>query len=270
VRERLTEVGERFRRLPRSAVYPETLTKLERALETCRKDRRVEPTVLAVKRSLNALRDGLVLLRRMENDLSDAAVGVLAQAENVRDYYFPALAALGSSEEARQAHAAIQAHLGTERAWEDTAELLPRVELVKNEYRARRRALLDAHASEVELAVERLKRRGGLERLDPDQRHRVLRHLREGTAADTDENAIEPRLEALESLLAARREAAENKALAQLDVFLEGLGETPVVEVPLELSGREVASEAELERLIEALRRRVLHELGAHHRVRLK
>lgn len=270
VRERLTELGERFRRLPKDTAYPEALTKLERALEACRRDRKVEPTVLAVRRSLNVLRDGLTLLRRMETDLSDQAIELLRQAEDVRNLTWPSLDAVGASDEARAAASALAAHLTTERPWEDTAELVPRLELLRNEYRARRRAVLDAHANEVDVAIDRLKRRTGFERLDPDQRHQVLRHLREGAAPGTDERAIAPPLEALETLLASRREVAEGKARAQLDALLEALGETPVVEVALEVSGREVESEADLERLLDEIRRRILHELAAHHRVRVR
>ncbi|KYF76807.1 hypothetical protein BE11_22350 [Sorangium cellulosum] len=270
VRERLTELGERFRRLPKSAAYPEALTKLERALETCRRDRRVEPTVLAVKRSLNVLRDGITLLRRMETDLTDQAIDVLRQAEEALNHTWPGLAALVPSEEARAAAGAIEAHLRTERPWEDTAELLPRVELLRGEYRARRRAMLDAHAKEVDLAVERLKRRSGFERLDPDQRHQVLRPLRDGAAPNTDERAVAPALEILEGQLATRRQAAEAKALAELDTLLEVLDDTRVVEVALDLSGREIDTAAELERLLDDVRRRILHELTARHRVRLR
>jgi hypothetical protein len=129
---------------------------------------------------------------------------------------------------------------------------------------------LDADAKEVDLAIERLKRRSGFERLDPDQRHQVLRHLREGAAPGTDERAVAPALEALEGQLAARRDVAEAKALAQLDALLETLGETPVVEVALDLGGREIETEAELERLLDEVRRRILHQLAARHRVRLR
>jgi hypothetical protein len=43
-----------------------------------------------------------------------------------------------------------------------------------------------------------------------------------------------------------------------------------VAEVTIELSGREIATEAELDRVLAELRRRVLHEFAAHHRVRLR
>jgi chorismate mutase len=223
-----------------------------------------------VKRSLSALRDGLTLLRRMETDLHEGAIEVLRQAEDVLLAHVPALMAVAPTEEARAAAAAIQAHLDTERPWEDTADLVPQVELVRDAYRARRRAILDSHATRLDQAIERIKRRDGFERLDPDQHHQVLRHLREGAQADTTDQALAPPLVALESLLEKRLNAGEAKALAHLDTFLEALGDSPTVEVALELGGREIRNENDLERLIDELRRRILHELSAHHRVRLR
>ncbi len=266
VRDRLTSLAERFRRLPRDTDYPETLTKLERALETCRRDRRVEPTVLSLKRSLPALRDGLTLLRRMESDVTDEAIDILRQAEDVWKLLWPGLASMGTTEQAHASAKTLQAHLETERPWEDTAELAPHVEVVREAYRAKRRGILDAHATKVDGIIERLKRRDGMERLDPDQRYEVLRYLSEGAASGTDDKAVAPPVEALEALLAMRRETAEAKALARLDALLG----TPTVDVVLDFAGREIKTEADLERVIDELRRKVLLELGAHHVVRLK
>jgi hypothetical protein len=71
VRDRLTALGERFRRLPTAIKYPKALADLEKALEAARRSRRVEPTVAALKRDLPVLREGFQVLRRMETDLSD-------------------------------------------------------------------------------------------------------------------------------------------------------------------------------------------------------
>lgn len=270
VRERLNGVAERFRKLPKDTAYPEALTKLEKALESCRRDRKVEPTVLAVKRALPQLRDGLGVLRRMETDLSEESIERLREAESMIRFVWPSLKEVAPTEEAKRAASAIDAHLSTERPWEDTRDLAGPLEVVREEYRARRRAVLDHHAEALELLVLGIKRREGFERLSPDQQYSVTRHLREGAAANTDERAIAPALESLSDLLAMRRHAGEEKALLQLDALLETVGESPVVEVTLELSGREIRTPAELERALEALRQRVLAELASHHRVRLK
>jgi hypothetical protein len=270
IRSRLTDIDVRFRRLPKATPYPKALTELAAAIERCRRDRKVEPTVLNAKRSLNALRDGIVLLRRMETDLTPGAIDAILRAEDVWRHSWPGLTALGPSEEARASAAAIDANLHTERPWEDTAVLASHVDRVRGEVRTRRRAILETHEKAIENGLERLKRRTGFDQLDPDQRHGVLHHLREGAAANTDENAIAPALEALDGQLAARREAAERKAASHLDAVLTTLGASPIVEVTVELSGQEIATEAELDRVLADVRRRVVHELSAHHRVRLR
>jgi hypothetical protein len=52
VRDRLTTLAERFRRLPSGTAYPKALTDLEKAVESPRRSRKVEPTVAAIKRDL--------------------------------------------------------------------------------------------------------------------------------------------------------------------------------------------------------------------------
>jgi hypothetical protein len=206
----------------------------------------------------------------MESDLADAAVTAVNTATEIHTYEWPGLLGIGPTDEARAAAASLHAHLRTERPWEDVGQLAQHADVVRGEFRERRRAILARHEVELEQALDRIKRREGFDRLDPDQRHKVLQHLREGAAAGTDDKAIAPPLEALEGLLAARREAGERRAVQQLDAFRESSGARPVVEVPLGLSGREIETEADLDRLLADLRARILQELSAKHRVRLK
>jgi len=271
VRERLTVVATRFRELPKSARYPAALGKLETLLERCRADRRAEPTVMAVKRALTDLRDGLTLLRRMEDDLTDAAIERLRDAESVALAVWPALEAAGASDEARASAKTLADHLASERPWEDTGELAPLVVRIREEHRGRRRAALDAHESALESLVEKLKRRPGFDRLDVGQRHEVLRHLREGAAAGTDDRAVAPSLAMLDRIFAQKRDEGFAKALAQLDALREtAQGERAMVEVRVDWVDREIDDPKELERLFDELRARVAHELAANHRVRLK
>jgi hypothetical protein len=98
----------------------------------------------------------------------------------------------------------------------------------------------------------------------------VLKHLREGAPIPTNAEDLAPPLRVLDDLFAARLESAEHKAQAQLDELLERLGESPTVEVELELRGRMLRNQAELDRLVEDIRARIVPELEAKHRVRLK
>jgi hypothetical protein len=269
-RERLTEIEERFRRLPKSVRYPEGLTKLGKALEACRRSRNVKPTVAAVAQSLPALSDGMLLLRKMESELSDSAAEVLRAAESVLEYRVRSLTALGLTDEEAAAAETVRVHLASEWPWQDTAELAAKVNLLRERYRERRKSVLAVHATRLEELLEQIKRRDGVEKLDADQRQRVLRPLQEAGTAGGGEDDVVPPLETLEAYLAGRRQSAEQKALSELDALLEEIGAGATVEVPLELSGREIRTESELDRLLENLRQRVLAELAANHRVRLK
>jgi sugar phosphate isomerase/epimerase len=86
----------------------------------------------------------------------------------------------------------------------------------------------------------------------------------------TTAELLVPPLRLLEDMFAARLESASHKAQTQLDELLETLGESPTVEVYLELHGRLVRTAAELDRLLAESRDRVGRELDARHRVRLK
>jgi hypothetical protein len=109
-RERLTQVGASFRKLPSGIRYPKALEQLEKALEVCRASRQVEPVAKAVKAHLPALQDGLSLLRRVENDLSDDAIATLRLAYDTQQLLWPELEPLASAE-ARKALSAIESHL---------------------------------------------------------------------------------------------------------------------------------------------------------------
>ncbi len=270
VRERLTKVDEAFRDLPRSVQYPEALTKLAKALEDCRRSRSTKPVVAAVTRQLPALRDGIQLMRRMETDLTRATTDLLGEAQTVIEFRGASLKVLGANDEELEALRGLWVHLGSDRPWEDTAPLSAKIALVRSGFRARRKAILAVHATRLDEVTEQIKRRDGIEKLDPDQRHRVLRHLQDALGAGGAEDDVAPALETLDVFLAERRQAAQQKALAELDSLLEEVGAGATVEIPLGLSGREIRSVAEFERLLETLRERVLAELTANHRVRLK
>ncbi|MEY4544275.1 MAG: hypothetical protein RL685_470, partial [Pseudomonadota bacterium] len=142
VRDRLTALGERFRRLPSGIAYPKGLADLEKALESARRSRKVEPTVAALKRDLPALREGLPLLRRMETDLDDAALEALNAAHAVLQYHWPQLLPLAPAGALHDAARALKEQLASERPWEGIAELRGQTQAIKDDYRDRRHAAL--------------------------------------------------------------------------------------------------------------------------------
>ena len=154
--------------------------------------------------------------------------------------------------------------------WEDTAELAPHVEALLSAYHEHRRGVLDCEAARVDEAIDQLKRQEGYDRLGPDECQSVLSAVRDGAALDTDERAVAPALAVLDELFQARLEAAQAKALARLDDALERVGVSPTVELTLGIHGTLVRSISELDRLLAEIRQRVLRELDAKHRVRLR
>jgi hypothetical protein len=221
VRDRLTTLGERFRRMPSGTVYPRALTDLEKALESARRSRKVEPTVAALKRDLPALREGLALLRRMETDLGDEALEALNAAHTVQQYHWPQLLPLAPPQALHDAARALAEHLAGDRPWEGIVELRGQARALLDHYRERRQAILQEHAAQIDAAVDWLKRRQGFERLSPDAQYEVIAPLREQAALNTDAKAIQPELAVLDSLFKSRLDTAHAKALAYLDESLE-------------------------------------------------
>lgn len=273
-REQLSEVQRLLGRLPGKA-YPKSLVSLEKALEDCRRSRQVEATVEAVKRSLEALSDGLSELRRLRTDLTEERVASVNAAGDVKDIYLPQL-----EREVEGGHLevavlatlaqALSDALSATRPWEVTSQLDETARELKQIYVQRRGAVLARHQVRIEEAVTSLKLRDGFDVLSQEHQHQVLQHLRDGASLGTKSDSPAPALHELEALARQRLSAAAEKALAQLDELRESKGERPTVTVPLRLSGREIDSEQALERLLGELREELLKELQAGRRVRLK
>lgn len=114
-----------------------------------------------------------------------------------------------------------------------------------------------------------MKARAGFTTLTADQAHSVLRPiaLAGGDAADAD--AVAPTLVDLQDPFLARLARAEEAANERLDESLSE-GQRPlVVRLDLGLRGRELASAADLDALLEELRRRLSEPLQGGVRVRL-
>lgn len=267
-RETLREVLARLARLPGAPEPPPAVGRLGRALEACLGTRQVEPIVVAVKENLDRLRDGLEQLRILDTDLSDEAIAALRDAAEVRDHHAAQLGAVGEAGEAAEAIAAIQRHLAGERPWRGLTALTAALQSVRARYLEVRRRLLADQGQRLEAATRRLKARDGFGSLDADAAHRVLRPLQEA-AADTTADALYPSLAELRDRFPAALAAAEEAAHARLDEALEAATSQRVVTVAASLRGRELASPAELDELVDELRERLGPPLANGHRVRI-
>jgi hypothetical protein len=170
-----------------------------------------------------------------------------------------------------QGHAAeLRELLDSPRPWEAARGLDEAVAALKALYVARRKDVLTGHQRKVEDTLANLKLRDGFDTLSQDDQHRVLQHVREGASFDTKVEVPVPALGELVAQSPLRIGAAVDKALAQLDELREVAGAKPTVTVALHTAGRELETEAGVERFLTEVRDQLLSEIRAGRRVRLK
>jgi hypothetical protein len=267
---RLREVFEQLRRLPGNRPPPAALVALEDALGRCYKlVRHTEPTVREVARLLDALNDGLAKLGVLAAELTPAAVDAVRKLDEVARFQLAQLFEIElGTPELEALRTRITDQLAAETPWRGTSGLADDAARVAAAYREARRALLAEHELTAEAARGRVKRRDGFATLTADQAHHELRPIAEARAA-TDEAAVSPGLPHLRDAFERALPLAEREANDRLDAILSA-GDQPLVrKVPHQLGNREIASAAELERVLAELRARVAAELAAGHKVRL-
>jgi hypothetical protein len=113
-----------------------------------------------------------------------------------------------------------------------------------------------------------VKARDGFSTLTGEQSHRVLRPFA-STVTDTTAEAIAPPLVSLTDPFALALRRAEDQANDLLDEILSE-GEKPLIaRVDLRLRNREVATEADVQALVDEIKNRLLEQVRAGARVRL-
>jgi hypothetical protein len=267
-RERLRELEARFNRLPNRPELPEALRKLGRALEDCRASRHVEKTVEAVKRNLDTLRDGFAQLAVLHVELTDAGLATLEDAASARDHELAQLQAIGAVADLEDAVTTLSVRFDSDRPWRDLGDLGDTVARIRQAYAAKRRDILGQQEQACEAARAEVKARDGFAKLSPDQAHRVLRPIAEA-AYDTSETAVAPTLATLLHTFPRRLEEATDEANDRLSAELEKAGGPQIVKVALDLRGRELTSEAQLEALLREIEDRLRAQLKQGRRVRL-
>jgi hypothetical protein len=267
-REKLRELERRFDRLPRRPPLPETLQKFGRALEACRVNRHVEPTVLAVKTHLDALRDGFDESKILLADLTEDAIEILIDARSAYDHELAQLTAIEADEELVEAREVLERRFESERPWRDIGEVAPAVARIRQAYRAARRDYLGEHAQAAEAARERIKARPDFAKLSPDQAYAVLQPIGDALFVTTAD-AIAPDLATLIHTFPARLANAEEQSDDLVLRELERVSEVQYVKVPADLRGREVASEAQLDALLRELDDRIRPHVRGGRRVRM-
>lgn len=268
--ERLRSVHALLNQLPGSPKGPSAFEKLGTALEQCvRICRQTKPTVKLTLKHLDALRDGVQLMRLYEAELTPTAIRAVQQAHNTLTFQIEQLREFGvDASNVEAAATRIEAQLKSERPWQDIAALEPDLEEVRQCYRAERQRVLGWQEEQVDAARSRLRAREGFATLTGEKAHRVVRPLTEVLTSTTDD-AVAPTLSALRDPFQTRLGKAEEHANDLFDEIVSG-GNNPLIQrVELRLQNRELATEAEVEALVTEIRNRLLEHIRSGARIRL-
>jgi hypothetical protein len=272
VARELREVEERLARLPGAKEPPPALVALQTALEACaRVVRQTRPVVQQVKKHLDALRDGLQLLKVYQAELGDAAIAAVREAALVRDHHGAQLRAVLALDAAGEAALTrITAHLADARPWQGIAALAPDIAALRRAYNEERQRRLDHQQTLIERARAQLRLREGFATLSADKASRVLASFQR-VATETDAEAIAPDLAALDAPFQVALGRAAEEAGTRLDELLSQ-GDRPTMR-PFVLSeglrDRELRTEADVDAVLGQLRERLLAQIQAGIRVRL-
>ena len=260
----------KLNRLPGSPQGPAVFRQLGDVLEQCiRTGRETKPTVKHVKRHLDVLRDGVQRLKMYDAELTADASRAVSDAQAVVSYHAAQLKEVGvESTNVEAAATRVTAQLKSERPWRDIAALALDVQEIRAVYVAERQRLLLWQEREAESVRLRVKRRGGFSTLTADQAHRVMRPL-EQAVSDTDAESIAPTLADLGDPFQVRLRRAEDEANDTLDRILSEGNRTLIRSVDLALHNRELATDADVEALVDEIRTRLLEQIHAGTRVRL-
>jgi hypothetical protein len=267
-REKLREIERRFDRLPGRPPLPETLQKFGKALEACRVNRHVEPTVLAVKTHLDALRDGFGESKVLLADLTEAAIDTLADAKSAFDHELAQLAAIEEDEELKEERLVLERRFEGERPWRDIGDVPPAVSRIRQAYQAARRDAMGDHEQAAEAARARLKVHEDFAKLSADQAHAVLQPIADALFVTTAE-AVAPDLATLVHTFPGRLAKAVELAEDRLLRELESKTEVQYARVALELRGREIGTEAQLEAVLREIDDKIRPQIKEGRRVRL-
>lgn len=261
--ERLRTVLDALNRLPGGPPTPDALTRLHKALEDARRSRQIEPTVIAIKRHLDALNDGLQLLGIYAAELTDDAVDAVRQAADVHAHQAAQLADAGALDPAlTAARDRLATQLAAERPWQGIKSLDDDLAALSAAYRAARERALARHDEAIDATFDRLRQRPGFADLTDTQQHelkRIVASARLGTSAD----AIAPALADLDDRFAAALSKAEQDAHRRLDDLID------VRTLETRLGNKVIRTPEQLDALLADLRTRVLAQLEANRTVRL-
>lgn len=261
------ELLERLQRLaPLRPTLPPALAQLEATLSKCLQTRHIEGTVLALKKNLDALRDGIQQLGIYRGDLTADVISEVSRANRVYQVEWEQLQQLGPQLE--QEGQAVSQQLALNTPWRDIGSLKPLLTKIEARYLEVRTELLNKQEEQIEQILEQLKLREGFSQLDPDAADSVLR-LVHGKRLTSTAQAISPALIVLRDSVPARLKEGADQANEHLEKLLSELLDFQVVSIKLGLQNRELSSAEDVENLLQELRERLMAQLKDNSRIRL-
>ncbi len=268
VSKRLQEIERRYNKLPQRPDIPEALQKLRDALEKSMRSRQVEETVINVKKNLDTLRDGIQQLGIIETDLNDPAVAAVKRAIDIQQHQVAQLIEIEEVTELTKAIQALNEQLNLERPWRDISSLEPHLQAIEKHYQTARFKLIERQEKQSEEIRGRLKQRPGYIKLNEKQAEYVLRPIQQASS-DTTADAIYPSLLKLKDTAAIQIQSAEAKANTILDNVLSEETKEEIIQLSLNLSGREISTPEDVEVLVNQIKERLLAQLKANTRIRI-
>jgi hypothetical protein len=272
---RLRDLEAQLSKLPGGVKLPEQLARYHEALEgSIQRARHTRDVVLFLKLKLDALRDGDGRLKRFEEGLADdAALTQLKLAHSAHHTFLPQLRDLkGLKPDQENLAARLAALWAEEEPWREVTSLSDPLAAAHSAYFDARGELIDAQQDRVDEARKRIKARQGFSTLSADRSNLVLRSFVQASA-NVERDATSPALSALRDQLTLALQQAEEKANERLDELLSELEDADkpklVKKLDLGLRHREVSTEAEVDVLVEEIRKRLIEQIKAGVRVRI-
>ena len=268
--DQLREVRDKLAQLPGANRDSPELTKLNDTLERgIRLARQTRPTVQHVKTHLDTLNAGVQQLQVLHAELSDDAVNAVQTAHELLHEHYAQLHALEAANgELRDAAQHVREHLESRHPWRDATHLEAPLDTISRTYTHTRRDLLQAQESELQAARARVRGRDGFSSLTSDATHHVLRPFTTA-ATDTTEDALTPTLTELRDRFALNLARAQNEANELLDQLFSEQHQHSIRPINLNLTHREITSEADIDALLDEIRQRLMQHIRNHERVRI-
>jgi len=267
---KLSSVETRLNQLPGRPEAPPELSRLRKVAEDCLRDRQIEPTVLAVKRHLDALRDGVALLNDFDVALTSDAIDEVNRAHQVLHNHLAQLYEIGAvTSDLVDCERRVGDLFKGDRPWRDIESVHDDIEAIRSAYREARLNRLNQQERAAEEVRESIRNKPSFAALKPPQQNAVLRPIQAATT-ETTQDALAPSLSTLSDSFAPKLADAKCQAVAKLDQLATQEQGELVIRVSLKLHDREIRNASDVDALLDEIRTRLLQQLEKSDKVRLR